>query len=242
MLMEQSIQFDAILQLGSRLTRELDLDSSVDTLGRWMSHYIAELMHGAENAVPDEKPEKMRLCSEAILSLWKYRRALPDGKRPFEDFEPILRAIESLDPEDDSARYFRSIQIVYESDEAETSAEAKSWLELAQGLDYSAKLLIRYCLAMAAEEAFPQSAEWVGLARAAGAEDDTVEIRIIRVIAEESSLLKERNLKAELKQRAEDRIKKLESFAAMANGVAASMRMALEPMSDEEQGDTSQSA
>lgn len=37
-----------------------------------------------------------------------HRAAFPNGKRPFEDLEPVMRAIESLDPEDDTPRYFRS--------------------------------------------------------------------------------------------------------------------------------------
>ena len=95
---EESSRFDQVLSLGVKLVDELDLESSVDTLGRWMAHYVAELMDRADNAAPEERAALRKSCSDAILELWSHRAELPDGKRPFEDLEPIMRAIESLDP------------------------------------------------------------------------------------------------------------------------------------------------
>ena len=40
--MEQSEQQKAILELGKLFVKELDLEKSVDTLSRWMAHYVAE--------------------------------------------------------------------------------------------------------------------------------------------------------------------------------------------------------
>lgn len=37
-----------VLELGKLLVKALDLDETVDTLGRWMAHHIAELMQAAE--------------------------------------------------------------------------------------------------------------------------------------------------------------------------------------------------
>jgi hypothetical protein len=112
---------DAVLALGKKLVAELGLDQSVDTLSRWMAHYIAELMHAAETAEDAKRQELTSRCCVAILDLWRHRRELPDGKRPFEDIEPILRALQSLDPEDTTPRYFRSAR----PNQAETEQDLK---------------------------------------------------------------------------------------------------------------------
>jgi hypothetical protein len=129
-----------ILEIGRALIKELALKPGDDTLCRWMAHYIAELIEGAETATEADRPEKLAKCSEIILALWQHRYELPNGKRPFEEFEPIFRAIESLDPDDDTPRYFRLVRDA--SDKADVNANSKRWLELAEGLDYSAKMLV----------------------------------------------------------------------------------------------------
>lgn len=196
------------------LTKELDLGQSVDTLGRWMAHYIAELIHDAENADTEERPAKMRVCCEAILDLWKHRHELPNGKRPFEELEPILRALENLDPDDDTPRYFRSARSA--ADEVEKDSEAKSWLKLIDDLDYSARLLIRYCFAKAAQTTLDRFAEWVALAEAAGAEGE-IEFPIMRIVVGENDLLEKSDPDEIAKKQLQDRINRLEGFVEMAN-------------------------
>ena len=219
--MVESIRCKATLELGRKLVKELGLDQSVDTLGRWMAHYIAELIQDAKKASAEEKPAKMQACCDAILNLWKHRHMLPDGKRPFEELEPILRTLESLDPENDTPRYFRSVRTFV--DDAEENDETKSWLKLIDGLDYSAKILIRYCLTQAAQNALNKSLEWVSLAEAAGA-DKSAEFSLIHVIIEEDSVLKASDPDEKERKHIEDRIKRLESFAKMAMAVASELR------------------
>jgi len=105
--MAPSLMPKGILEIGKALIKELALEPGDDTLCRWMAHYIAELIEGAEAATEADRPEKLAKCSEIILALWQHRSELPNGKRPFEEFEPIFRAIESLDPDDDTPRYYR---------------------------------------------------------------------------------------------------------------------------------------
>lgn len=206
---ELSSRDKAIIHLGRKLIQELGLDQDVDTLGRWMAHYIAELIQDVKDANQEERSGKMQACSEAILSLWKHRHELPNGKRPFEEIEPILRSLESLDPEDSMPRYFRSVKnTAYDTSDQD---EAMSWLNLIDGLDYSAKLLIRYCLTQAAQTALDKSAEWVALAEAAGM-DNGIESFIIRVISDEDSLLKASDPGENERKRLQDRIDRLEVF------------------------------
>lgn len=207
------------------LTKELDLDQSVDTLGRWMAHYIAELINDTENASAEERPTKMRACSEAILSLWKHRHELPSGKRPFETLEPILRTLESLDPNDDTPRYFRTVRSAAE--EGDDDGDTKSWLKIIDGLDYSAKILIRYCLSQAAKNALDKSAEWVLLAEAVG-EEDGIEFPVIRIIVDETNLLKEPDPDGETRKQLEDRLSRLEGFTNMATALTSQLRQKIQ--------------
>jgi len=48
--MESSGMQKRIINLGKALVEELGLDTGVDTLARWMAHYIAEQMEIAKNA------------------------------------------------------------------------------------------------------------------------------------------------------------------------------------------------
>ncbi|MCL1474887.1 hypothetical protein [Argonema antarcticum] len=53
--------------------KELDLEDSVDTLGRWMAHRIAELMEQAEQAPTEaEREAAKRECTDIIIRLWEH--------------------------------------------------------------------------------------------------------------------------------------------------------------------------
>ena len=76
---ELSKPWTTVVTLGKRIVQELDLEDSVDTLGRWMAHRIAELMERAEQAQTDEDREAARRdCTNVIIRLWEHR-----GKFPF---------------------------------------------------------------------------------------------------------------------------------------------------------------
>lgn len=214
-----------ILEIGRALINQLAIEPGDDTLSRWMAHYIAELIEGAETATEADRPEKLAKCSETILALWKHRYELPNGKRPFEEFEPIIRAIESLDPDNDTPRYFRSVRKTI--DKPEDSAGVRKWLELAEGLDYSAKLLIRYCLEQASQDALDKSKEWVKLAEAAALEDG-IDIPVIRFITPENKLANESGTEERARKLLEDRINRLNAFTEMADSLASDMRRKLE--------------
>lgn len=173
--MENCAPANNLLALGRKLVEELKLESSQDTLGRWMAHYIAELITDVESASGDEKATAEHKCFEAILELWKHRSMLPDGKRPFEELEPVLRAIQSLDPEHNKVRYYNSFRP--NNGKTADSIEQEKWLNLADGLDDSAKLLIGYCLSQAASVSLDKSQEWVKLAENIE-EDSSPEIAI----------------------------------------------------------------
>lgn len=218
-----STQYSANLDLGKKLVEEIGLDPSVDTLGRWMAHYIAELIHDAENAAPKDKPSRQERCASAVLDFWRHRAELPDGMRPFEDSEPIFRAIASLDPCDETPRYFSIVRAA--AADVEPDTEAGKWLKLAKSIDSTAKELIRHCLACAAETAEDETAEWVALAEQAG-QGDEADVRVLRILLEEAGK-DDKEVEDEERNQIEARIEHLEEFQVLAKDLAANLRSRL---------------
>ena len=101
-----SSQSDVVLLLGKKIVDEMGIQRSVDTLGRWMAHYIAELIVEANSAQGQTKIDAEKRCQEAILELWQHRYELPEGFRPFQGFEAIAETLASLDLTPEFPRYF----------------------------------------------------------------------------------------------------------------------------------------
>jgi hypothetical protein len=155
------VSFAAALPLGEKLVAELGLADSVDTLGRWIVHHYASLIERAKTAKGPAKAEAERQAAAAILQLWTHRRDLPNGARPFEEYEPVLRLLRALDPE--GPAYLR--REVWDKVEPEKVPEqSRRWLQFAEGFDRAARMLIDECLIRAAKLAENQAADWVELA------------------------------------------------------------------------------
>ncbi len=212
-----------VLALGRALVEELELEPGVDTLSRWMAHHVAELIRAADEAGPDDRAEKLEACVSTILLLWDRKHQLPNGRRPFEDFDPILRALENLDPDNVSPRYYREAQA--EAGRAKLSAKAKELFTVVEGLDYSARMLIRHFLVEAAKTSLKKSEKWIKLAEAAGLEDQRSS-GVIRFLEKERRFLEEEPSEVERKV-LEDRIKRLEAFVTYASLLAAELRQKL---------------
>jgi hypothetical protein len=190
-----------------------------------MAHYIAESIQAAEGASGDDRLLKLKHCADAIFAFWEHRHRLPNGMRPFENFEPIFSALQSLDLRDNSPRYYRPSRLA--ATEGDQEPEAATWLRIADGLDGAARMLIRYCLSHAAQVAVDKSRSWVALAEAAGIECD-LEFPVIRIVCEESDLLTANEPDDEARRQIEDRINKLDAFTKMAAHLAAEMRLRLQ--------------
>ena len=84
--MEDSGLQTKVINLGKLLVKELGLETSNDTLSRWMAHYIAEKIAKSESLpLGKEKDDAEKDCLETILKVWERRWLLPSGKRPLED-------------------------------------------------------------------------------------------------------------------------------------------------------------
>jgi hypothetical protein len=105
--MEQSKPPKDVLELGRYLVRELGFEDGVDTLGRWMSHHLAELIDKAENGkTEDERNKAQKDATETILRIWEHRASLPGKAYPLKSYENILLVLDRLRPDNDPFAYY----------------------------------------------------------------------------------------------------------------------------------------
>ena len=229
---------ERVLALGRKLVDELGAEPPVDTLSRWMAHYVAELIDAVSNAAPEERAAAERKCFETILELWGHRAELPDGRRPFENLEPIVRALESLDPDNEMPRFFRSVR--RSIDKAEESSHTLSLFEFVNGIDSIARILIGYTLADAARSALDESKDWVAAAEKAGTSPGLVHVLTSFVAGGQDGDEQSDGTKLE-RERLSDYLERLEAFTNAAALLADDVRARLDalPSSDlaEDDGD-----
>ena len=104
--MEPSKPPKDVLDLGRYLVRELEIEDSVDTLGRWMAHHLAELIDQAENAKTVAGRAKARKQAVAtILKVWEHRKSLPGKAYPLMPYEDVLAVLARLRPDNNPFRY-----------------------------------------------------------------------------------------------------------------------------------------
>ena len=170
-----------VLALGKLLVKELDLEKSVNTLGRWMAHHISELIVEAEKTKGSGKADVEDRCREAVLALWNHINVFPRGDRPIDNIEPLLATIKALDPENQA--YFHQSEAQSQIEQSTLSDEAKGWLELSRGIDYSARLLIDMCLKKTANEITEEKLDLFELAKSLDV--DTHRTGVVRILADE---------------------------------------------------------
>lgn len=191
------------------MVTEQGFDDSVDTLGRWMAHHIAELIHEAESATEVERLTKQKAVREAILALWTHRHTFASGRNPFEGMKPIFEALESLAPDAIRFRYFSPSRAPNDSDEE--SEGVKTCVEMAKLVDQAAREIVSFYLAEAAKEALDSSKQWVQLASDARL-DDGDDITLIRIIAQRSDLMNASSTNVNRRRMLNDRKQKLEAL------------------------------
>jgi hypothetical protein len=139
-----------LLDLGKIIVRELLLEPGVDTLGRWMAHYLAEKIVAAEEA---EDPKTRCLAqteaSELILKIWAHRTGWPKDRRPFQRFDSILDALQSLTPGHNQHRFVRVLGRIPQGAVDEQDGDVQAWLRLGLELEKNARALVDVCLSQA---------------------------------------------------------------------------------------------
>jgi hypothetical protein len=98
--LEKSLPLKDVLVLGHHLATELGFSDSCDTLGKWMSHHLAEMMDRVEREENAEKKEKYQQQTvELILKIWEHRSSLNGHAYPLARFRGIIDSLSILSPE-----------------------------------------------------------------------------------------------------------------------------------------------
>jgi hypothetical protein len=241
---EQSEMKKRVISLGKDLVKALNLEPGVDRLSRWMAHYIAEQIISAENATGDEKSEVEKRCFETVLKLWQHRSSLPNGRRPFETFESIFRALDRLDPENPRSFYFpHPHQRQPEADGVPDSQadDVQAWIDIALGIDGAARVLIESAFKQAAFNALDEKTiTWLNKAfNLTNSDDLSVIVRLVSANQEDQNedVLDER-IRQEQEERLRARIEKLDAFSELSNSLREALISELEKISKDYPSET----
>lgn len=145
--MENSKAQQKIIDLGRIIVSELEQDPGVDTLAKWMAHYVAEKIELAERLSGKERKIAQKECFETILKLWEHRWSASRKNSFLRDFEPLFETLEKLNPNRE-ATFFIPPRIQFdfleelEENDKENINEAKSQFDSALMVDRLARSLI----------------------------------------------------------------------------------------------------
>ncbi|THD32248.1 MAG: hypothetical protein DI588_09150 [Flavobacterium johnsoniae] len=203
--MEKSEAQQAAINLGKLLVKELQLETSVDTLGRWMAHYLAIKMTEAENANGGEKSRLEKECFNIILKIWNHRWQLPGNSKPFQNFVPIFEFLVKLNPDSDRLFYYDDARASKKRTVTKKISKSDEWLDIANAVDKYARICIKHVLNNATSELTTQEdKKW--LENAPRVLPD-IDVQIINMLLD-----KEKNLDliGSTEENKEDLIKKIE--------------------------------
>ena len=142
--MENSKANQKIIDLGKIIVKELKLDPGVDTLAKWMAHYVAEKIELAEKLTGNKKKNAQRECFEIILKLWEHRWIASRGNSFLKDFESLFETLEKLNPNKETPFFIPpEIQFdINEEIEKNNTHEAKNHFSSALKVDQFARSII----------------------------------------------------------------------------------------------------
>jgi hypothetical protein len=211
--MENSEIQKRVIRLGKTLVKELGLRDGADTLSRWMAYYIAEQMAIAKKAKGEAKARAEQQCFDAILKLWEHRSHLPPGIRPFESFDPIFRALERFDPENEHPYFYRGQDSSKKDKSGKKSDGVEEWLSIARGIDQAARIWLEHVFHQAALSATDKKTiAWLENAVSGSNRDDvSIIVRLIEAGVEDIDETVEQEQKAR-REKLQSRIEKLDAF------------------------------
>lgn len=171
-----------VLKLGKLLVKELGLEPGVDTLSRWVAHYIAQQMTEIETSSGVDKQAAEERCFESILKLWKHRAYYQTGDKPFENFEPIFQTLDRLNPDHEEPFYFQSEYAVRDKSE-NVDDTVKQCLFMATKIDEIVRIWLKFIFQQAVEQAVDEKTrEWI---KAAAPLSDNDEMSlIVRILSD----------------------------------------------------------
>lgn len=238
--MEDSKAQNKILTLGKAIVKELELDPGVDTLAKWMAHYVAEKITLAERLSGNEKKQAEEECFEIISKLWEHRWSIPHNKPFLQDFEPLFETVDKLNPNKD-VPFFLPPQFIFEMEEEIKISETneinnesddsqaenlnpQTYLDSALRVDKLAKSLIANLLIQAVS-CIKLSAEREDLIRNSIEAIDYPESRIIRITSDYSKSVESQKEEADETQNriaeVKSKIDKLEELTSIVKSLVS---------------------
>jgi hypothetical protein len=156
--MEQSKHSEEeILKLGKKLIEELELVYSVNTLARWLAHYLAELINNIDKCESKEEKENLqRECCDIILEIWKKRERIPIEK-PTERLKPIIDVISLLKKNEHP--FIRHSFLDKRNGLKNSNSSWLSFLEIVK--NNSERIYRKSLIAMISEELLEKDKEWI---------------------------------------------------------------------------------
>lgn len=221
--METSAKIDEAIALGNNLVELLRRGRrQPDLTSDWIAHHIAECIVAARKAKGRAKVLAEERCVATILQLWRHRAALPDGRRPYEKFEPILRMLARLDPDHDHWFYFEALPNWQQSGNPDARPKPNSvqkYVELAEKVDQSARILIGYLLDDAAKLADQPITR--KLLKSGIGDEDAPDVETVRQLLAAKDIGAAMNAAAQtaLERRLAARIDRLKGFITVAEAV-----------------------
>lgn len=244
--MENSKAQIKILTLGKAIVKELELDPGVDTLAKWMAHYVAEKIVLAEGLTGKKKTQAQKECFDIVLRIWEQRWSIPHNKPFLQDFESLFKTLDKLNPNKETPFLIRP-QIVYDIKEEFKSAEPmeidteqvdkqddnfdpQTHLDSALRVDKLARSLIADLLKQAVS-GIKLSPERDDLIRISIEAIDYPEIKLIRIISDNSKHIKSHKEEADETQNriteVKSKIDELEELTSIVQSLASKYRKEL---------------
>ncbi|MBZ9631736.1 hypothetical protein LB465_13180 [Salegentibacter sp. LM13S] len=155
--MEQSKHSEEeILRLGKKIIKELELVYTVNTLARWLGHYLAELMDNIDNCDSEvEKSELQKECCSVILEIWEKRERIPIEK-PTEKLKPIIDVISLLKKNEHP---FISHRFLSNNNLRNKNSNWFSFLEIVK--NNSERIYRKSLISMISEELLEKDKKWI---------------------------------------------------------------------------------
>lgn len=148
---------EEILKLGKKLITELELVYTVNTLARWMGHYLAELMNNIDKCESEEEKTKLKKeCCAIILEIWEKRERIPIEK-PIERLKPIIDVLELLKKNEHPFIRHRFL-----ANSRNLKDKHPSWFNfLGIVKDNSERIYRKSLISMISEEVLGKDKEWI---------------------------------------------------------------------------------
>lgn len=145
---------EEVIALGKKIVKELDLEH-VDTLGKWMAHYIAELIVKMETSDSTLKETLQIKCFETILKVWQHRNDIGGMETPLSNLEEAIEVLDNLREPDSLYPFFSK----YKSNSSDPT-----WKSFTQLVKDNSTEILRLCIYSLLGEHFPEKKrQWIEL-------------------------------------------------------------------------------